>query len=274
VCYSHTPMRWVWRTEDYLARENHRGLKQLLLRWPLKWLKAWELRAAMRPDLYIANSTIVADRLWRAFGVRAAVIPPPIETARFAPASGTDGPPPEDFYLAISRLVPYKRLDLAVEACTKTGRRLIVIGDGPDRPRLQELAGPTVTFLGRVPDEVVVSHARRCRALLFPGEEDFGITPLEVNAAGRPVVAFNGGGATETIIEGLNGTFFHESSVQALVPALGRCEATTWDSKLIRQHARKYDVHVFRNRILAFLRDAIAKRNLGSAHLAGLQRAS
>ncbi len=258
ICYCHTPMRWVWRTEDYLSRERNSGMKNAILAAPLRWLKAWELQAATRPDLYIANSQVVADRLHRAFGVQAAVIPPPIDTARFAPPPDAPIAPSDDFYLVLSRLVPYKRFDLAVEACTRSHRRLVVIGDGPDRARLEAMAGPTVTFLGRAPDAVVTDHAQRCRALLFPGEEDFGMTPLEVNAAGRPVVAFQGGGATETVIPGLNGVFFTEATADSLMAAIHNLEARAWDPEAIRAHAAQYDTAVFQTRILHFVEHALA----------------
>ena len=262
ICYCHTPMRWVWRTEDYLSRERNSRVKTAALALPLRWLKAWELRAATRPDLYIANSQVVAKRLHRAFGVRAEVIPPPIDTARFAPPPGQPVPAPDDFYLVLSRLVPYKRFDLAVEACTRSNRRLVVIGDGPDRARLESMAGPTITFLGRAPDGVVTDHARRCRALLFPGEEDFGMTPLEVNAAGRPVVAFKAGGATETVIPGLNGVFFAQPTVESLLDGIAHLESQTWDPDAIRAHAEQYDISVFSTRILDFVRHALALRSL------------
>ena len=262
ICYCHTPMRWVWRTEDYLSRERNSRVKTALLALPLRWLKAWELRAATRPDLYIANSQVVADRLHRAFGVHAAVIPPPIDTARFAPPPDVPVTPSEDFYLILSRLVPYKRFDLAVQACTRSNRRLVVIGDGPDRARLESMAGPTVTFLGRAPDAVVTDHARRCRALLIPGEEDFGMTPLEVNAAGRPVVAYKAGGATETVIPGLNGVFFEQPTVESLLDGIAHLEAQTWNPDAIGAHARRYDLTVFSNRILDFVQHALSLRSL------------
>ena len=263
ICYCHTPMRWVWRTEDYLSRERNGLLKRLALALPIRWLKAWEFGAASRPDLYLANSSVVADRLFHAFGIHATVIPPPIDTARFAPQPGLCANP-DGFYLILSRLVPYKRLDLAIEACKRMQRRLIVIGDGPDRKRLEALAGPTVSFLGRAPIEVVIDHAQRCAALLFPGEEDFGMTPLEINAAGRPVVAYRGGGATETIIEGLNGTFFDQPTAESLVSAIGRFESLTWDSWAIQRHAQKYDRTVFAERIQNFIHQALAKKKARS----------
>jgi glycosyltransferase involved in cell wall biosynthesis len=265
VCYCHTPMRWVWRTNDYLAREGNSGLKTALLALPLKWLKRWERKAARQPDLYVANSGVVARRLKEAFGVEATVIPPPIDTMRFAPLLGHEGDAPEDFYLVLSRLVPYKRFDLAVLAARALGRELVVIGDGPDRMRLEGLADgdAKIRFLGRVPDAVVADYARRTRALIFPGEEDFGMTPLEVNAAGRPVVAFRAGGATETIVEGLNGVFFGEPTAESLAAAMVRLEATTWDAAAIRAHAAGFDAAIFRERIRRFVDEAWAAATLG-----------
>jgi glycosyltransferase involved in cell wall biosynthesis len=254
-------MRWVWRTDDYLAREKNSKLKTLLLALPLKLLKRWELKAARRPDLYLANSHVVANRLRDAFGVEATVIPPPIDTGRFLPAPGAPELPPEDFYLVLSRLVPYKRFDLAVHACIALGRNLVVIGKGPDKARLEAIAAghPNIQFLGRASDEVVVDHAQRCRALLFPGEEDFGITPLEVNAAGRPVVAYRAGGATETVKYGLNGVFFDEDSPASLAAGILELESMTWDAVAIREYAKGFDASVFHERIQAFVDEALAK---------------
>jgi len=248
VCYCHNPMRWVWRFPEYMAREKFSSPTKLALRVMVEGLKQWELRASMRPDYYIANSHIVADRLKSAFGIEATVIEPPIVTSRFSISRRTD-----DYYLILSRLVPYKRIDLAVEAFTKTGRRLVVVGDGPDRKRLTELAGPTVSFLGRQPDGEVSRLASQCQALIFPGEEDFGMAPLEINAAGRPVIAYGAGGATETVIEGMNGVLFREQTAESLIQALEESEHQDWDPTAIRRHALKYDINVFQDRLLTFL---------------------
>ncbi len=249
VCYCHNPMRWVWRLPEYLGREQFSHTTKAALRVMVEWLKRWEISAARRPDYYIANSHIVAKRLQSAFGVEATVIEPPIVTSRFRVSRETD-----DYYLVLSRLVSYKRIDLAVEACTRSGRRLLVIGDGPDRARLQALAGPTVFFLGRLSDRDVNQYASRCRALIFPGEEDFGMAPLEVNAAGRPVVAYGAGGATETVVEGMNGLLFWEQTTESLLEALERFEFRCWDPRAIRKHAEGYDIHLFQKRLLDFLR--------------------
>jgi len=267
ICYCHTPMRWVWRTGDYLAREGNSRLKAAALALPLRWLKRWEIKAARRPDLYLANSQVVAQRLKEAFGVEATVIPPPIDTQRFAPLPGHEDAPAEDFYLILSRLVPYKRFDLAISACVALDRELVVIGDGPDRARLERLASgnPKIRFLGRAPDEVVADHARRTRALLFPGEEDFGMTPLEVNAAGRPVVAFRGGGATETVVSGLNGVFFDKPTADSLADAIQQLEGISWNASAIRAYASQFDTQVFRGRVVEFVNSAVHRFNEATA---------
>jgi glycosyltransferase involved in cell wall biosynthesis len=248
VCYCHNPMRWVWRFQEYMAKDKFDAPTKLILRLMVGGLKQWEIKAAQRPDYFIANSHIVARRLKSAFGIDATVIEPPIQTSRFWISKCV-----EDYYLILSRLVPYKRLDIAVEACTRTGRRLLVIGDGTDRERLKALAGPTVTFLGRQPDDAVSRIASRCRALIFPGEEDFGMAPLEINAAGRPVIAYGAGGATETVVEGLNGILFNDQTPEALIEGLERFESCTWNPQIIRRVAQRYDIGVFQERFLDFL---------------------
>ena len=250
VCYCHTPMRWIWRSEDYFAKENlgpfARKVLGILLR-PLRW---WEIRASKRPDLYIANSEAVAERLKTMLGIDSIVVPPPIETSRFRRSHVID-----DYFLVLSRLVPYKRLDLAVRAATELSLPLKVIGSGPDLDRLKSLAGPTVEFLGRQSDEAVNKLVSRCQALIFPGEEDFGMAPLEVNAAGRPVIAFYGGGAKETLVDGGTGIFFTEASVESLKDALARFSRSQWNPGLIQAHAARYDSAVFQTRIRAILNE-------------------
>lgn len=248
VCYCHTPARWVWRYEDYAAREQFSSLKRAVLPTLLGGLKQWDLRAARRPDYFIANSRVVAQRIEDAYRREAVVIPPPIDVNRFQPSAEQ-----EDYYLVLSRLTAYKRLDLAVEACTRLRRRLVVIGDGPDRRRLENMAGPTVTFMGRQPDAVVERYVTRCQALLFPGEEDFGMVPLEVNAGGRPVIAYRGGGAIETVVEGETGLFFEEPTVTSLAAAIWEFEGCSWNQQTLRRHAEQFDEAVFARRFASFL---------------------
>jgi glycosyltransferase involved in cell wall biosynthesis len=248
VCYCHTPMRWVWRTADYMARERFSDLQRRALGMVLPSLRRWDLHAARRPDFFLTNSSVVADRIRDCYGREATVIPPPVDLDRFH-VSREDG----GFYLVLTRLVGYKRIDLAVQACNLLGQRLVVIGDGPDRPRLERMAGPTVTFMGRQPDEAVNDALSTCRALLLPGEEDFGIVPLEANASGRPVVAWRGGGALETVRDGETGVFFDEPTPEALAAAIERAARIEWSPDHLRAHASAYDRPIFTQRIREFL---------------------
>lgn len=248
VCYCHTPMRWVWRYDDYVAREGFGGTVRAALPSLLWGLRKWDLRASRQPNYYIANSRLVAQRIKKIYGREAFVIPPPIDVQRFEMANEVG-----DYYLVLSRLMPYKRIDLAIEACKRANRRLIVIGDGPDRERLEKLADDRIEFLGRQPDSIVNYYAARCRALLFPGEEDFGMAPLEVNAAGRPVIAFRGGGAVETVVEGVTGVFFDQQNSLSLAQAIEEFEGLKWRQEDLRHHAEKFDRNVFAFRVLQFL---------------------
>ncbi len=248
VCYCHTPMRWVWRYDDYVAREKFNGGMRTLLPLLLWGLRKWDLRASQQPNYYIANSQLVAQRIKKIYGRESHVIPPPIDVNRFHMSNDID-----DYYLVLSRLMPYKRIDIAIEACKRMNRRLIIIGDGPDRERLEKLADDRIEFLGRQSDGVVNYYLARCRALLFPGEEDFGMSPLEANAAGRPVIAYRAGGAVETVVEGKTGVFFDQADSRSLSTAIEQFESMHWSQILLRRHAEKFDRNVFAFRVLQFL---------------------
>jgi glycosyltransferase involved in cell wall biosynthesis len=248
VCYCHTPMRWVWRYDDYVAREKFGTGIRSLLPLALWGLRKWDLRAAQQPNYYIANSRLVAERIRKIYKREAHVIPPPIEVNRFHMSNDI-----QDYYLVLSRLMPYKRIDLAIEACKRMNRRLIIIGDGPDRARLEKLGDDRIEFLGRQSDQIVNYYAARCRALLFPGEEDFGMAPLEANAAGRPVIAYRAGGAEETVVDGKTGVFFDSPNSLALSEAIEQFESMHWSQILLRRHAEKFDRNVFAFRVLQFL---------------------
>jgi glycosyltransferase involved in cell wall biosynthesis len=216
----------------------------------IRALKLWDQGASRQPDHFVANSKVVADRILRNYGRSAEVIHPPIDTSRFRPT----GDEPEDFYLVLSRLVSYKRIDLAVRACTALGKKLVVIGHGPDREALQAIAGPTVSFLGRAPDADVEYLVPRCKALLFPGEEDFGMAPLEVAATGRPTIAYRAGGALETIVENETGIFFDHQTPEDLAKAIERFEGQQWSSEVLTKHAEGFGVRIFQDRFCSFLR--------------------
>jgi glycosyltransferase involved in cell wall biosynthesis len=252
VCYCHTPMRYVWHAyEDYFGRGRYRFPVSWGLAWTATWLRTWDVASTSRVDHFVANSTNVASRIRRYYGRAASVVHPPLETDRFTPDPGVAR---EDFYLVISALVPYKRLELAIEAARRRGRRLIVIGSGVERRRLARLGGPQVDFLGWLPDAALVDHLRRARALLFPGEEDFGIVPLEAMACGTPVVAYAAGGALETVVDGETGVFFAESTTDALVAALERLERLELSPDAGRARALQFS----RARFLTRMREEIA----------------
>ena len=248
VCYCHTPMRWAWNFETYSAQEEMGAAKRLLLPHLVRGLRRWDEGASRQPDHFIANSQTVAARIRRVYGRFAEVIHPPIDLGRFRPSSEQD-----DYYIILARLVSYKRIDLAVQACTLLGRRLLVIGDGPDRARLMANAGPTVSFPGRLSDAEVEHHAARCRALIFPGEEDFGMAPLEIAAAGRPTIAYRAGGAVETIVDGVTGIFFDHQEPKDLAAAIVRFERIEWSPSALRRHAENFGSDVFQARFRAFL---------------------
>jgi glycosyltransferase involved in cell wall biosynthesis len=248
ICYCHTPMRWVWNFDGYSERESMSPAIRVALRALTSALRQWDVGAARQPDHFIANSKVVAERIQRAYGRTAEVIHPPIDVDRFRPSDQVD-----DYYMLLSRMVSYKRLDLAVEACTRLNRKLVVVGAGPQRKYLESIAGPSIKFAGRVRDSEVVRLASRCRALLFPGEEDFGMAPLEVAAAGRPTIAFRAGGATETIVDGSTGLFFNQQTPEALMDAIEQFERQEWAPSDIRKHAEEFSVPIFRMRMTRFL---------------------
>jgi glycosyltransferase involved in cell wall biosynthesis len=248
VCYCHTPLRQVWNGDSDFARETMGAAKRLLLPPIIRAFRKWDEGASRYPDHFIANSKTAAARIERAYGRTAEVIHPPIDVNRFRPSTER-----EDYYLVLARLIPYKRIDLAIEACGLLGRRLMIIGEGPDQARLKAKAGPTVKFLNRLSDAEVEHYAARCRALLFPGEEDFGMAPLEVAAAGRPTIAYRAGGAIETIVDGVTGVFFDRQEATDLAGAIQRCEGQEWSTEVLRRHAEGFGIDIFQSRFLQFL---------------------
>ena len=226
----------------------------------MRAVRAWDRWAAGHMQHFIGISRAVAERIQRVYGREAAVIYPPVEVRQHQISLEVD-----DYFLVVSRLAPYKGIDLAVQACSQLRLPLKVIGDGRDLERLKGMAGPTVQFLGFEPDDDVVRrHYARCRAFLFPGEEDFGISPLEAQASGRPVIAYAAGGALDTVLDGQTGILFERQDVDSLMEAVRRAEATAWDAIGLRAHARTFDRQVFRDQLLEFVRESVA------AHAAGV----
>ena len=255
ICYCHTPSRFVWRQQEYLAQTRSARAGAALISAVVNSMRSWDVESAQRVDYFVANSYNVARRI-RKFYRRdvAAVIYPPVETAKFAPVRPSEV---GEHFLVVSRLINYKRLDLAVEACTRLNLPLRIVGIGPDLAALRRIAGPTIQFLGRLSDQQVARELAQCRALIFPGEEDFGITPVECMASGRPVVAYGAGGALETILDGKTGLFFSEQTVDSLAAALGKIALCTFDPAALQAQAFCFDTSVFKTQILALIADAL-----------------
>ena len=253
ICYCLTPTRYVWQLDNYLKGEVLNASAKLLLQPLVTRLKRWDYAAAQRVSHFIAISTAVQERINRFYGRGSTVIFPPVDTARFeaAPTASVD-----DYYLIVSRLIPYKRIDLAIQAAGALGFKLKIAGSGRDRERLRALAGKNVEFLGYVPEAELPGLMARCKALILPGLEDFGITPVQAQAAGRPVIAFGGGGALDTVIPGLTGAHFPESTVDSLKEVWRNFDESAYNSQEIRAHARKFDTSAFLERMNAFLEQA------------------
>ncbi len=243
VCYCHTPMRYAWE-EGFLAGEAvPRGVRRLLPPL-LARLRAQDLAGAAGVDVFVANSAHVAERIRRYYGRVAHVVHPPVDVGHYLGIARR----PEDFYLAFGRVVPYKRVDLAVAACAARGARLKVAGDGRALEAVRAQAGgaPGIEFLGKVPDSERDALLAGARALLFPGEEDFGIVPVEAQAAGAPVIAYGVGGALETVEDGVTGALFGEQDAAGLAAAIGRFEAMALDERAIRENAAGFSAERFR----------------------------
>jgi len=252
LCYCLTPTRYIWDLEPYLEREQFGSATRLAAWIVARLYRRWDYAAAQRVHRFVAISTEIRERIRRTYQRDSTIIYPPAEVAeRFAPSDRVD-----DYFLIVSRLIPYKRIDLAVQACTRLGLPLVIGGKGRDRERLEAMAGPTVKFLGYVPDADLPDLFARCRAFIFPGLEDFGITPVQAQAAGRPVIAFKGGGALDTVIPGQTGTFFEELTVESLIRALQAFDAPAYDPAAIRQHAMQFDSAVFKQAIMTFVERA------------------
>ena len=265
LCYCLAPTRYVWDYQGYAAREGFGRWLGLLITPLIKRLQRWDFEAAQPPPFtsppgrggdtckgvhhFIAISREIQARIKKYYERESVIIYPPVDVERFRPVERPAG----YYYFILSRLIPYKRIDLAVQALNRLGKRLIIAGDGRDRAALESLAGPTVEFRGRLPWAEVVELMANCRALLFPGFEDFGITPLEAQAAGRPVIAFARGGALDTVIEGETGLFFHEQSVEALIEAIERFERLSFDPAVARANAERFGIERFRRELNQFV---------------------
>lgn len=249
ICYCHSPMRYLW--DHYHSYRAASGLATRMLMPVLApWLRTWDVNTSARVDRFVANSRHVAARIGKYYRRPATVVYPPVSVDEFSPSAQRG-----DFYLCAGQLVPYKRIDLAVQVFNRLGKNLLIIGEGKEMDRLKAMAGPTVKFLGRAPFHVLKEKLASCRALIFPGEEDFGMVPVEAMASGRPVIAYGKGGALETVVPGLSGVLFAEQTADALAGAIQRFEAMEreFGTDPIRAHASAFSERNFKIGIQAVI---------------------
>ena len=250
LCYCHSPMRYAWDQFDAYFGEAQVGrTRSALLRPVLARLARWDRDTAGRVDRYVANSHYVAGRIRRYYNRGSDVVYPPIDTMFYRPDAAAQ---PEPLFLAVSALVPYKRLDLAIGAAARTKMPLTIVGRGPEEGRLKQVAeatGASVRFTGWLTDEEIRTLYQRCRAAIMPGVEDFGMVPVEAQACGRPVIALAEGGALESVVDGVTGILVEEATVDAFATAMADCSTRTFDSAVIRRHAESFGKDRFQNEI-------------------------
>ncbi|MCR8635968.1 glycosyltransferase [Paenibacillus radicis (ex Xue et al. 2023)] len=258
ICYCYTPMRYVWDLyHQYIKEDVKNPIFRKVLPYILHKIRMWDQLTAQRVDHFIADSISISNRIAKYYGRTSEVIYPPVSYDNFQTSDKI-----EDFFLIVSRMIPYKRIDIAIEAFNKLNKPLVIIGDGYDRKRLESLAGPTIKFMGIQPDDVIVDYYSRCKGFILAGEEDFGITPLEAQSSGRPVIAYGKGGALETVVENVTGVFFRESTHEAIIEAVKKFDTINFDSQIIREHANRFNETRFKQEMLDFINAAINKKEL------------
>lgn len=250
-CYCYTPPRFLWRTDDYLAKENLSWVRRAFLKPMLNILKIWDLKSAQNVDYFIGISKIIQHRIKKIYHRDSVCIYPPVSVDYFTPGQNT----PEDYYLIISRLVPYKRVDIVIDAFNELKLPLRIVGRGLHEKELKKRAGGTIQFMGGLSDADMLEQIRRCKGLIFPGEEDFGMVPVEVQACGRPVIAFASAGALETIKDPETGVFFKEPTPASIIEAVRRFESLQFDSEAIREHAEQFSAAIFKQKIREFIEE-------------------
>jgi glycosyltransferase involved in cell wall biosynthesis len=275
ISYMYTPVRYGWDLYFQYLRDLklERGIRSWLVRPLLHYLRLWDLASASRPDVMIASSGYVAQRIWKLYRREAPIIYPPVETERFQATRRRDS-----FYLTLARLVPYKRVDLIVEAFSRLRLPLVVVGDGPDRQRVQRLAGPTIVFRGEQPDATVTDLMERCKAFVFAADEDFGIAPVEAQAAGAPVIAYGRGGITETVVPGETGLLYPQQTVESLMAAVRAFESGeyTFQPQRLRLSSERFSRTRFQRELLDVVERewaAFQGRRRGASATAPLTRA-
>jgi glycosyltransferase involved in cell wall biosynthesis len=253
ICYCHSPMRYIWNMYNKYYESS--GLMTRMMMPPLAhYLRTWDVATSNRVDGFVANSATVANRIKSYYRRESDIIHPPVDTQAFRPVPARDV---EDYFLMVGELVSYKRPDLAVEAFNRMKAKLIVIGGGEMLDHLRKIAGPTVSILGAQPFDVLRHHYARCKALIFPGEEDFGIVPLEAMASGRPVIAFGRGGATETVVANKTGVFFEMQTVEAIIDSVEKWQKIDFDPSDAVARAAQFRTDVFIDKFSAYVSKSI-----------------
>ncbi|GAB6072784.1 glycosyltransferase family 4 protein [Venenivibrio stagnispumantis] len=260
ICYCHTPIRYAWDLYHQYLKESklERGLKGWIAKYILHKIRIWDISTANRPDYYIANSIYVAKRIKKIYAKEATVIYPPVDIDKFELYTKK-----EDFYLTASRMVPYKKIDLIVQAFSKMpDKKLVVIGDGPDFKKIKKIATKNIEILGYQPFEVLKDYMKKAKAFIFAAEEDFGIIPVEAQACGTPVIAYGKGGVTETVIQNETGIFFMEQTVDSIINAVKDFEKKEnyFDYNKIRKNAEKFSKENFKAKLKEFIENKINER--------------
>jgi glycosyltransferase involved in cell wall biosynthesis len=262
ICYCHSPIRYAWDLErEYLRTSGlDRGIRGVLARALLHYIRIWDLRTVNGVDHFIANSNFVGGRIRKFYGRSSTVIHPPVDTERFQPVASHD-----NFYLTASRFVPYKKIDMIVQAFARMpGRRLLVVGDGPDFEKIKRVAGDNVELLGAIQHDHLVDLMQRAQAFVFAAKEDFGIVPVEAQACGTPVIAFGQGGVTESVIDGETGIFFDEQTPEAIVAAVEEFESLEFDAMAIRRNAERFGPARFRQELSEFVEEKWSAFTMGT----------
>lgn len=244
ICYCHSPARYIW--DLFWTYHELNGVNQFtkyLSSFICNYLRIWDVTSSARVDKFIANSSYTASRIKKFYNRDCEILHPPVDTNKFSHQGYGD------YYLMISRLVGYKRFDLTIEAFNENGKNLVIIGDGAEFEKYKKIAKPNVKLLGKVSDEVLAQYMNNCKGFIFPGKEDFGIVMGEAQAAGKPVIAFKGGGALDIVIEGETGILFEEQTVESLGNAIKICEKKEWDNNLIEASAKRFDKEKFNERL-------------------------
>jgi glycosyltransferase involved in cell wall biosynthesis len=256
ICYCHSPSRFLWDFHGYARRERFSAFKRALIMPFLPTLRTQDAVSAQRVDAWIATSRVVQQRIRKVYGRRSTIIAPPVDLLQFSPAARRQ----DDYFLLLMRFVAWKRADLVIEACNKLKLKLVVAGDGRERARLERLAGPTITFAGRVAGRRKADLFANCAAFILPAVEDFGIASIEAMASGRPVIAVRAGGALDTVVAGITGEFFADQTTASLEAVLRDFDPDAYDPAVIRGHAESYASERFRARMRGFV-EAVHARN-------------